>query len=180
MGRNVIKPWSERTSRENFLETSEDVDDSLLLRIPFVGDASLKLRTLLLFAGPGGNTPDEVHLFVNADPPLDFDDAAHRTSLPKTHALAPAQSLTSVAETNEVVEYPLRVFKFSRVRDVTLFIPRSRGGDQTRIYFVGFKGETTKVHRQAPANLVYEATPQLKDHNKVPGTTGGFASHLGH
>lgn len=176
MGRNIIKPWSERLSRETYLES--DVDDSLLIRIPFVDSASVKLRTLLLMAGPAGQTPDTVHLYVNCDPPLDFEDAASRLEAGKTSPLAPAQSV-QVAQTNELVEYPLRVTKFSRVRDITLFVPHAQGDETVRVYFVGFKGDTTKVHRHAPANLVYEATPQLKDHTKVQGTMGG-THNLGH
>ncbi|MGC4421302.1 PITH domain-containing protein, partial [Streptococcus suis] len=68
-------------------------------------------------------------------------------------------SLESVAATNEVVEYPLRPAKFSRVRDVTLYIPASQGAETSRIYFVGFKGEWDRVNREAPAGLIYESAP---------------------
>lgn len=43
---------------------------------------------------------------------------------------------------------------------------------------VGLRGESTSYTREAPSNLIYEATPQLKDHKKVPGTEGG-AHQLG-
>ncbi|CAO1621226.1 unnamed protein product [Sympodiomycopsis kandeliae] len=181
--RNVLKPWSQRLDdaevASNYLES--DSDDQLLLRIPFEG--SVKLKSLLLKTGPGDLTPDAVILFTNSDPPLDFsDDLESRSAMdPIKDARkpgVPAQKLESIAVTREVVEYPLRVSRFSGVRDVTLFIPGSVGGDKSRLYYVGFKGETTSVHRDGPANIIYEATPQLKDHKKVPGTDGA-TSNLG-
>lgn len=46
----------------------------------------------------------------------------------------PSQKLDSIAVTREVVEYPLRVARFSGVRDVTLFVRSSVGGDKSRLY----------------------------------------------
>lgn len=186
-GEGVIKPWHLRNDEETYIESESD-DGQLLLRIPFEGGSSCKLRSLLLKAGPGQHTPNAVTLFINQDPPLDFsDDLEARSHLkPGTGpsaAAAPTQRLESIAaDSKEVAEYPLRVARFSNVRDVTLFIdgPLERGsGSSTRIYYVGFRGEVQQYHRSGPANVVYEATPQLKDHNKVPETKVG-AGGLGH
>ncbi len=155
----MIKPWSSRESVAAYLESS--VDDSLLLRIPFVSSASIRLRSLALKLGPGAQTPEAIHLFTNAEPPLDFADAEARASLPKSNPKAPAQSIESVALANSVVEYPLRAARFSRVRDVTLYVPRATGAETARIYFVGFKGEFDKVSREGPATIVYESAPRV-------------------
>ncbi|KDN41078.1 DUF1000-domain-containing protein [Tilletiaria anomala UBC 951] len=177
-GKRIIKPWAERNTLETYVESS--VDDSLLIRIPFASSSSVKLRTLLLNAGPGEQTPDTVHIFTNSTPPIDFADAADRAALPPKSPQAPAQTLSNVAATNatQVVEYPLRVAKFSRVRDVTLYIPASQGAETTRVYFAGFKGEWEKSSREAPVGIIYESAPQLKDHVKVAGTAAG-SNNLG-
>lgn len=43
---------------------------------------------------------------------------------------------------------PPRLSKFQTVNAVTLFFPESFGGDQTRLSFLGFKGEWTPATRQ--------------------------------
>ncbi|PWN25636.1 DUF1000-domain-containing protein [Jaminaea rosea] len=164
---------------------SSDADDQLVLRIPFSG--ACKLKSLLLKTGPGGETPTSIALFVNADPPLDFgDDLDARAEMKVGSKGAPSQVLEQVAETRDVVEYPLRVARFSSVRDLTLFVRGSVGGDKIApprlpslpCSDVGLRGESTNYTREAPSNLIYEATPQLKDHKKVPGTESG-ANQLG-
>lgn len=90
--KRIIKPYNERN--DETLALASDADDQLILTIPFTGP--VKLRTLLLKAGPGAQTPAKLHLYANkAD--LDFDDA--NAGVPK-----PTQSLESIAETREVVE----------------------------------------------------------------------------
>lgn len=138
--RNVIKPWTDRQSdnEDPAQYVQSDADDQLLLRVPFSG--SVKLKSLLLKTGPGEDlTPTEVVLFVNADPPLDFSSELEERSgmdpvKDARKAGAPAQKLDSIAVTREVVEYPLRVSRFSNVRDVTLFVRGSGGGERSRVY----------------------------------------------
>ena len=43
-----------------YIESDEDVDDQLILRIPFSG--SVKLRSLLLKTGPASHTPTKIRL----------------------------------------------------------------------------------------------------------------------
>ncbi|CAO1637235.1 unnamed protein product [Parajaminaea phylloscopi] len=184
---DVIKPWHERNDETTYIQSESD-DGQLLVRIPFEGGSSCKLRSLLLKAGPGGHTPHSVTLFINQDPPLDFSDdldersrlapsAGSTTTAAGAASRAPAQRLESIADSREVAEYPLRAARFNNVRDVTLFIDgpldAAAADGSTRLYYVGFRGQGTHYHRAGPANLVYEATPQLKDHKKIPGTEMG-------
>jgi len=180
MGARIIKPWDQRLDESAYLET--DADDQTIIRIPFSG--VVKLRSLFLKAGPQGHTPDALYLFPNVEN-LDFADAeaavqqaagssrGARGGSGGVGALVPAQQLESIAITREVVEYPLRPAKFSNVRTLTVFVARSQGEDTTKIYFLGFKGEWSDVKREGPANIVYETAPQVKDHNKIPGTEAG-------
>lgn len=133
---SIIKPWHLRLDETQSL--SSDADDQLVLRIPFNG--ACKLKGLLLKTGPGGETPTSIALFINADPPLDFgDDLDARAELkpgpgPGGGKGAPAQVIEQVAETRDVVEYPLRVARFSSVRDLTLFVRGSTGGVKSTIF----------------------------------------------
>jgi len=65
----VIKPWHRRLVENEFIRS--DVDDQLILHIPFTG--SVKLRALLLRTGPTDRTPTKVALFAN-EGCLDFED----------------------------------------------------------------------------------------------------------
>ncbi|KAE8215153.1 hypothetical protein CF327_g1542 [Tilletia walkeri] len=167
MGARTIKPWDQRKDESLYLET--DTDDQTLIQIPFTG--LVKLRSLFLKAGPNNYTPDAIYLFPNVDT-MDFADAEAAVASGSGNK-APSQKLESIAVTREVVEYPLRPAKFSNVRSLTLFVPRSMGEETTRIYFLGFKGEWSDVKREGPTNIIYESAPQLKDHTKVPGTESG-------
>lgn len=165
MATKVIKPYDQREDETMFVESS--VDDQMIIRIPFIG--SVKLRALVLKAGPSDKTPSEVHVYANREE-LDFDAANDGTP-------APEQKLSSIAVTRQAVEYPLKTAKFNNVRSLHLFIPGTVGSaETTNIYYIGLKGEWLGIqNRQGPTNIVYESAPQVKDHAKVPGLEG--ASH---
>ncbi|KAH8094571.1 DUF1000-domain-containing protein [Cristinia sonorae] len=177
-GSDVIKTWDARMDEEVFLES--DADDQMIIRVPFTG--SVKLRALLLKAGPVDQTPAKVSLFSNVEH-LDFSDIADRK---------PTQEF-NVAQSREVGEYhvmsvsfveasggqnPLfstlvfdRPAKFPNVTSVTLFFPASQGADTTKIYYVGFLGSWTE-RKDAPVVTVYEVKPNVADHEKIQGMDG--------
>ena len=59
--------------------------------------------------------------------------------------------------------------KFSGVHALDLHIPCSLGAPETRIHFIGIKGEFTERKREAVI-AVYEARAVPSDHQKVAGT----------
>ena len=146
-----------------------DVDDELIVHVPFTG--SVRLRALLIRSGPGHATPRSVHLYKNL-PSLDFEDAA--SEMPK-----PLQKLTSIPESSEVVEIPLLAARVPDVQTLTLYMPgclgteRGRPDSHTRISFLGFRGESRVQQRSGPATIVYEAAPRATDHTRVDGTAAG-------
>ncbi|GAA6063140.1 hypothetical protein JCM10212_001188 [Sporobolomyces blumeae] len=158
----VIRPWDQRDRDEEWLES--DADEQLILRIPFTG--SVKLRSILIKAGPGGFTPDKMQVFANRQ--LDFDEA---TSTEVTQSF-------DVAATNQVAEYVVRPAKFPSVTSLTLFFPSNHGEDTTRISFVGFRGEYTPLKRD-PIITVYEAQANPADHAKIPGLDHTAHSRIG-
>jgi hypothetical protein len=112
-GKTVIKDWAHRMDEAAFLES--DADEQLVLRgglpsllcrwearrttVPFT--ASIKLRTIVIRAEGGGQCPDQVKVFANADA-LDFADLEDRP---------PTQTL-EMAQAREPVEYTVRAAKF--------------------------------------------------------------------
>ncbi|GAA5923187.1 hypothetical protein JCM1841_005921 [Sporobolomyces salmonicolor] len=161
-GKMVIRPWDQRNQEEEWLES--DADEQLILQIPFTG--SVKLRTILVKAGPAGFTPDKMQVFANQQ--LDFDEA---TSTNVTQSF-------DVAVTREVAEYAVRPAKFPSVQSLTIFFPSNHGEDTTRISFLGFKGEYSPLTRD-PIITVYEAQANPADHAKIPGLDTTAHSRLG-
>ncbi|KAF9650240.1 DUF1000-domain-containing protein [Thelephora ganbajun] len=156
-GRTVIKPWSERNDEASYLES--DADDQLILRVPFTG--SVKLRALLLKAGPGDKTPLKVSLFANENN-IDFDDIADK---------APTQEF-DVPQGRDVGEYQVRAAKFVNISSITVFFPASQGAEETRVYYLGFLGQWSEK-KEDPVITVYEAQANPADHEKIQGMMGG-------
>jgi len=154
----AIKPWSERM---NELYIESDADDQLLIRVPFTG--SVKLKSILLRAGPEDQTPSKICIFANADQ-LDFDDASR---------IPPVQEF-EVVESSEIGEYAVKQAKFPNVRSLTVFVPSSQGADETRIMYLGFTGDFKELKEQ-PIITVYEAQANLADHEKIQGTDGALS-----
>ena len=83
----------------------------------------------------------------------------------------PVQRL-ELSQTSDVQEIPVRRALFGKVQQLALFfVDNFGGGDEevTRISYVGFKGEWTRLGR-APTNILYEAAAQPGDH-KIKGTS---------
>ncbi|KAI0762041.1 PITH domain-containing protein [Irpex lacteus] len=130
----------------------------MIIRIPFTG--SVKLRALLLKAGPGDQTPAKVALYNNADD-LDFSEIADRK---------PTQEF-EVPQGREVGEYHVMSAKFPAATSITLFFPASQGADTTRVYYVGFLGHWSE-RKSEPVIAVYESRANPADHLKIKGIQG--------
>ncbi|GJN74114.1 hypothetical protein PLIIFM63780_008192 [Purpureocillium lilacinum] len=153
----VKKTWAERLSAEPELES--DADEQLLMTVPFT--EQIKLHSILLRTSPSASAPRTLHLYINrAD--LDFSSAEE---------LEPVQKL-ELSQTSDVQEIPVKRALFGKVQRLGLFFVDNFGdGDEdvSRVSYVGFKGEWTRLGR-APTNILYEAAPQPGDH-KLKGTS---------
>ncbi|KDR79054.1 hypothetical protein GALMADRAFT_244808 [Galerina marginata CBS 339.88] len=156
----IIKPWHTRLDETKYLES--DADDQLIIRVPFTG--TVRLKAILLKAGPAGQTPERVTLFPN-EPNLDFDDIGDRT---------PAQEF-AVPQNRDIGEYSVKTAKFSNLSSLTLFIPASQGAETTRIYYIGLLGTWTE-HNNQPVITVYETQANLADHEKIQGMDGTWSA----
>ena len=123
--------------------------------------AQIKLHSILLRTSPSASAPRTLHLHINRDD-LDFATAEEAE---------PLQTL-ELSQTSEVQEIPVKRALFGKVQQLTLFVADNFGdGDEavTRLSYVGFKGEWTKLGK-APTNILYEAAAQPGDH-KIKGTS---------
>jgi hypothetical protein len=53
----------------------------------------------------------------------------------------------SLSAAGHLIEYPVRVARFSALSSITLYIPDNFGDEATRISYIGFKGEWEKFNR---------------------------------
>ena len=60
---------------------------------------------------------------------------------------------------------------FSSVHHITLHFPKNFGAEQTKIYYIGMKGDWSEAHRHGVTLCNYEATPSIADHkDKIDAT----------
>ncbi|KZV87195.1 DUF1000-domain-containing protein [Exidia glandulosa HHB12029] len=156
----ILKAWHQRMDESIAIES--DADDQMILRVPFTG--VVKLKSVLIKAGPGEQTPTRVALYVN-DEGLDFDDVAAK---PSTQEFEMVQS-------RDVGEYQVKAAKFSNVTCVTLFFPAAQGADTINLYYVGFMGTWTESKKE-PIVAVFETQANLSDHEKIQGMDGAMQS----
>ncbi|GMK55286.1 hypothetical protein CspeluHIS016_0203420 [Cutaneotrichosporon spelunceum] len=160
-GRVVIKDWAGREDETIWLES--ELDDSLLLHIPFT--ASVSLRSVTLKAGQAGFRPAEMRVFANA-PGLDFSDAESRE---------PTQHF-EVVDVREGAEYQVKAAKFASITSLALFFPHneSEGEDEetTRVYYVGLRGSWKPLPNKLDGSVVYESAPRPVDHKNRIGDMG--------
>lgn len=131
----------------------------------------VKLHALLLRTSDSPSAPRTLKVFINRDD-LDFSTAEDA---------APTQEF-ELSRTSQVQEIPVKRALFGRVQRLTLFfVDNFSDGDEdeTRVSYLGFKGEWMQLGR-APANIIYEAAANPGDHklkgtgiNQVGGGIGG-------
>ena len=69
---------------------------------------------------------------------MDFDVAESYTA---------TQEFDLVENSDQVVEYGVKMTKFSNVRSITLFFPENFGEERSVIRYIGFKGEWSEMKR---------------------------------
>ncbi|OQO04813.1 hypothetical protein B0A48_07830 [Cryoendolithus antarcticus] len=161
------KTWAERTDEEP--EVVSDVDEQLLMHIPFT--AQLRLHTIIIRTSNSPSAPQTLHLFANSTSSLDFSAAAD---------LAPTQTL-QLSRTSEVQEVAVKRALFSTLRTLDLFVEDNFSNgeeDETRIGYIGFKGEWMKLNRE-PVQVLYESAANPKDHKLASGVGVGTGSGIG-
>jgi len=160
------KTWMERMEDEP--ELKSDADEQLLLSVPFTGQ--IRLHSILIRTSTTDSAPSTLKVYANKEN-IDFETAS---------SLSPTQTLT-LAQSNEIQEYPVKRALFSTTRNLTLFFEDNWGHgeeDVTRISYLAFKGDFMKLSKE-PISFLYEAAANPRDHANVAGTGLGVGSEIG-
>ncbi|TPX69610.1 hypothetical protein SpCBS45565_g02347 [Spizellomyces sp. 'palustris'] len=149
--KTVFKTWEQRADLTKYVES--DADEQLIINIPFT--ASIKLKSIAIFGGPGDKTPSRMKAYINRDD-VDFDTA---------DTTEPTQEWELVRDVpkGQLAEYPTRIAKFSNIRNLTLYFPENFGDDISRIYYIGLKGEWMEINKD-PIITIYELAANPSDH----------------
>ncbi|KAH8829011.1 DUF1000-domain-containing protein [Flagelloscypha sp. PMI_526] len=134
--RSLIKPWDKRDDEDVWVESG--VDDQMIIQIPFI--QNIRLKSIIIKAGRGDLAPRNLRLYTNKPTIPDFDDIPNMK----------AQLDIALLENGiGVTEYPLRVAAFASVNSLSVFLGDSPGGDQSRVYYIGFKGDLRNPKKEA-------------------------------
>jgi len=143
--RAIIKPWDQRENDETYAESG--VDDQIVFHIPFT--QRVRIRSILVKTGRGEIAPTHLRIYINHASIVDFADASN---------MKPQMDITLLEDQTTVTEYPVRVTAFANVSTLSMLFSDSQGGDVSRIYYVGFKGDTTSPYREPGDRLDVRAT----------------------
>jgi len=138
--KETIKPWDERESTEKFAESN--VDDQLVIHVPFV--QNVRIKSLLLKLGRGDVTPRHLRVYVNRANAIDFSEVDD---------VQPSLNISLLEGETSVTEYPLRMVAFSSINSLSLFFSDSVGEESSRVYYIGFKGETRVIRKEGSNKL---------------------------
>ncbi|PVU90368.1 hypothetical protein BB559_000481 [Furculomyces boomerangus] len=149
-GKTVFKPWDQRLDFTKKVES--DCDEELIFHVPFSGQ--VKLKSILVWGGPGNSAPSKLKVFINRED-VDFDNASE---------LIPTQEFDLISGQNEPVEYFTRISKFNNVRNINLYFSSNFDEDPpTTVYYIGFCGEWMQLNNKI-VTAAYESKPNLADH----------------
>ncbi|KAJ8589358.1 DUF1000-domain-containing protein [Rhizopogon salebrosus TDB-379] len=138
--KSVIKPWSEREDTTIYADSG--VDDQMIIRVPF--SQNVRVKSIILKLGRGDTTPRHLRVYANYPNIIDFNDAESTT---------PHLNISLSEGETAVVEYPLRVAAFTSVHSLSLYFCESVGGERSRIYYLGFKGDVRTPRKEGTNKL---------------------------
>ncbi|KAH8113876.1 DUF1000-domain-containing protein [Phellopilus nigrolimitatus] len=141
---SVIKTWSDREDTTRFADSG--VDDQLVIHVPFT--QNVRVRSILLKLGRGELTPRHLRIYTNHANIVDFDEA---------ESTRPQLNISLLEGATTVTEYPLRAAAFANVHSLSLHFGDAIGDETSRIYYVGFKGDTRSVQKEGTHKLVVPA-----------------------
>lgn len=148
-GKWVFKPWDKRHDKEKFVES--DADEELLFKIPFTGN--VKLKGIILIGGEEDTHPKQMRIFKNR-PNMTFDDSGGE----------PDQEFEVYPDPEGVIEYNVKVARFNSVEHLCLHFPSNFGADNTKVYYIGLRGDFMEAHRHEVTICTYEARANPADH----------------
>uniref|UniRef100_A0A0X3PW28 PITH domain-containing protein 1 n=1 Tax=Schistocephalus solidus TaxID=70667 RepID=A0A0X3PW28_SCHSO len=148
-GKYVFKPYEDRKTLSPFVES--DVDAELLFNIPFTG--SVKLKGVIVAGEDGESHPSLMRLYKNR-PFMTFSDTEGEAD----------QEIELHPDVQGDIMYPCKVTKFANVHHLSIHIAKNFGAEQTKIHYIGLRGDFSEAQRQGIVLTNYEVTPNISDH----------------
>ncbi|KAF4564719.1 hypothetical protein EYR40_010891 [Pleurotus pulmonarius] len=136
----IIKPWDQREDTSQFIDSG--VDDQVIIHIPF--SQNVRIRSMILKLGRGESTPRRLRIYANYPTIIDFADAEETK---------PQLELSLLEGEVSATEYPLRVAAFASINTLSLFFSHAMGDEVSRVYYIGFKGDTTSPRKDGTQKL---------------------------
>ncbi|KAF9262244.1 DUF1000-domain-containing protein [Marasmius fiardii PR-910] len=137
--KELIKPWDQREQTDKFADSG--VDDQIIIHVPFT--QNVRIKSILLKLGRGESAPRHLQVYANHTTIVDFENA-ERTK---------PQIDISLLEESNVVEYPVRVAAFASINSLSIFFSDSVGGEMSRVYFIGFKGDVRELRKDRDSHM---------------------------
>uniref|UniRef100_A0A3Q3JL20 PITH domain-containing protein 1 n=1 Tax=Monopterus albus TaxID=43700 RepID=A0A3Q3JL20_MONAL len=157
-GKLVFKPWDQRNERDK-VSAVQSLSSGQLFCI-FTG--SVKLKGIIISGEDDDSHPAEIRLYKNI-PQMSFDDTGRE----------PEQAFRLNRDPVAELEYPTKIARFSSVQHLSIHISKNFGAENTRVYYIGLRGEYTEAHRHEVTICNYEAAANPADHkleNIIPQT----------
>eukprot|EP00055_Hartaetosiga_balthica_P013254 m.67163 g.67163 ORF g.67163 m.67163 type:complete len:224 (-) comp8208_c0_seq1:1584-2255(-) len=162
--KGVFRPGAEKANRDKFVES--DADEQLIIHIPFTGN--VKLKSICVMGEGGQCHPAHMKAFINRED-IDFDNVEDMEAL---------QEWDMVEDLSGEMEYETRITKFQGVYSLTLFFNENFGGETTKIFYIGLKGECKEVTRRMYITIA-ETAARPEDHKtKIKDMTKNSARNI--
>ncbi|EJD51265.1 DUF1000-domain-containing protein [Auricularia subglabra TFB-10046 SS5] len=163
---NVFKAWESRHDITRFCESN--ADDQMIIHVVFA--EAVMVRSVVLKIGRGELAPQRLRLYANAPGSSDFGDLED---------MRPDLDLSLQQNEDGVVEYPLRAQAFVNTSSIALFFSEATGGEQSRVYYVGFRGLRKHIWRAPMLGLkVHEDAAGEADIDRLAEKSGSKTSTI--
>jgi len=140
----IIKPWDEREDTTKYADSN--VDDQVVIHVPFA--ENVRLRSISLKLGRGELAPRHLRIYANHATIVDFEDA---------EVTKPQVDVTLQEGEVGITEYPLNTPAFANIHSLSVFFSEAAGGETSRLYYIGFKGETRIQRKEGQSKLAIPA-----------------------
>ncbi|KAF8590288.1 hypothetical protein K439DRAFT_1330401, partial [Ramaria rubella] len=94
--------------------------------------------------GRGESMPLHLQIYANHPSIIDFTD---------TDSMRPQLDMSLWDGQIGVTEYPLWMVAFTNINTLSLFFSEAVGGERSRIFYLGFKGDTTSPHKDTSKKI---------------------------
>ncbi|KAM0752032.1 DUF1000-domain-containing protein [Meredithblackwellia eburnea MCA 4105] len=123
------------------IESQED-DDEIIIHVRF--SALVRIKSILIGTGGGQHpsSPRQIKMWANRPTLVSFSDV---DSVREDQSF---ELLEATDGSRGAVEYPVRVARFANVTCVDLYFGDTRGGSQSRLFYLGFMGESRELKKE--------------------------------